>query len=165
VYASIARPPLTWYWQLQGSVNNSHAVDAYDIDGFENSEAEVAALHEKGIHVICYVDVGPYEPFRPDAASFPLSIEGNPVEGFTEERWLDVRELATLEPIMTKRFQMCREKGFDAVEPDNMDAWENDTGFEITPIDESSDRGQLASTSAAKRLAKVCASPGQRADT
>ena len=46
---------LSWYWQLQGTVENAEPVAAYDIDGFENSAAEVAALHALGKHVICYV--------------------------------------------------------------------------------------------------------------
>ncbi len=56
-------PPqhLTWYWQLQGAVNNNEPVAAYDIDGFENSASEVAALHAQGKHVICYIDVGTAE--------------------------------------------------------------------------------------------------------
>jgi len=33
---------------------------------------------------------------------------------------------------MTKRLEMCQRKGFDAVEPDNMDGYENTTGFPIT---------------------------------
>ncbi len=116
-------------------MNNNVPVDAYDIDGFEASQLEVDALHNKGIHVICYIDVGTYEPFRPDAESFPASVQGSSVEGFTEEKWLDVRQLSTLEPIMAQRIQMCKEKGFDAVEPDNIDGWENDTGFPLTAAD------------------------------
>jgi hypothetical protein len=61
-------PPqkLTWFWQLQGKVNNDKAVAAYDIDGFENEAAEVATLHAQGKHVICYIDAGTAENVRPD---------------------------------------------------------------------------------------------------
>ncbi len=31
---------------------------------------------------------------------------------------------------------MCRDKGFDAVEPDNMDGYRNDTGFPLTATDQ-----------------------------
>jgi hypothetical protein len=126
-------PPqhLTWYWQLQGTINNNEPVAAYDIDGFETSAAEVAALHAQGKHVICYIDVGTSEDFRPDFASFPAAVEGS-TNGWPGEKWLDVRNLSALEPIMTTRFQMCKEKGFDAVEPDNMDGYENSSGFPIT---------------------------------
>ena len=33
---------------------------------------------------------------------------------------------------MAARFRMCASKGFDAVEPDNIDGYENATGFPIT---------------------------------
>ena len=133
-------PPasLTWYWQLQGPVNNSEAVDAYDIDGFNNTTEEVAALQAEGKHVIRYVDVGTYEPGRPDDDEFPPALLGNPVSGFQTEKWLDIRQVEVLEPIMAARFQMCEEKGFNAVEPDNMDGFENNTGFPITAAEQLS---------------------------
>ena len=34
------------------------------------------------------------------------------------------------------RLRLCREKGFDAVEPDNIDAYTNDTGFPMTYEDQ-----------------------------
>jgi hypothetical protein len=128
---------LTWYWQLQGTVNNSEPVLAYDIDGFENEASEVAVLHAKGIHVICYIDVGTWEQWRPDASEFPGSVLGNS-NGWPGERYLDIADASVIEPIMVKRFEMCREKGFDAVEPDNMDTYEegSKTGFEITAGDQ-----------------------------
>jgi hypothetical protein len=130
-------PPqhLTWYWQIQGTVNNNEPVAAYDIDGFENTASEVAALHAQGKHVICYIDVGTSESYRPDFSSFPASVEGDS-NGWPGEKWLDIRQLSVLEPIMIARFQMCKEKGFDAVEPDNMDGYENKTGFPITAAEQ-----------------------------
>jgi hypothetical protein len=126
-------PPqhLTWYWQLQGTVANDEPVAAYDIDGFETSAAEVAALHAQGKHVICYIDVGTAEDFRPDYSEFPKSVLGRS-NGWPGERWLDIRQLGVLEPIMTARFRMCREKGFDAVEPDNIEGYANNSGFPLT---------------------------------
>jgi hypothetical protein len=122
---------LTWYWQLTGTINNGEPVAAYDIDGFENGAAEVAALHARGEHVICYIDVGTAENFRPDYHQFPKEVLGR-TNGWPGERWLDIRRLDVLGPIMTARFQMCREKGFDAVEPDNIEAFSNKSGFPIT---------------------------------
>ena len=37
---------------------------------------------------------------------------------------------------MIRRFEMCREKGFDAVEPDNIEAFENNSGFPITAAEQ-----------------------------
>jgi len=127
------KPPqqLSWYWQLTGKVDNSHPAAAYDIDGFDNSRAEVSTLHAAGKRVICYIDVGTWENWRPDAGKFPGSVLGRP-NGWPGERWLDIRQLSVLEPIMTARFQMCKQKGYDAVEPDNIDGWENNTGFLIS---------------------------------
>jgi hypothetical protein len=125
-------PPsrLTWYWQLQGKPK-VEPVQATDVDGFETSAATVASFHARGQHVICYIDVGTWEKFRPDAARFPRSVLGRR-NGWPGERWLDVRRLSVLEPIMTARFRLCAHKGFDAVEPDNIDGYSNPIGFHIT---------------------------------
>ncbi len=37
---------------------------------------------------------------------------------------------------MADRLDMCRDKGFDAVEPDNMDGYRNRTGFPLTARDQ-----------------------------
>jgi hypothetical protein len=132
-------PPqhLTWFWQLQGTVENGEPVAAYDIDGFENEASEVAALHAQGKRVICYIDAGTAEKFRPDYGEFPAATLGRS-NGWPGERWLDIRQLGAIEPIMAARFRMCREKGFDAVEPDNIEAFANKSGFEITPAQQLS---------------------------
>jgi hypothetical protein len=124
-------PPqqLTWYWQLTGTPR-VEPVDATDIDGFDNSAATVSALHARGQHVICYIDVGTAENWRPDYAQFPPADLGAN-NGWPGEQWLNIADPA-IQPIMAARFQMCQQKGFDAVEPDNMDGYENSTGFSLT---------------------------------
>ncbi len=126
------QPParLTWYWQLQGKIQ-THPVQAYDVDGFDTSAAEVARLHSAGAHVICYIDVGTWENFRPDAKDFPKSVLGRP-NGWPGERWLDIRQ-PIVRQLMARRFrQQCQAKHFDAIEPDNIDGYQNNTGFPIT---------------------------------
>jgi len=134
--ASHWTPPqqLTWYWQLTGTPK-VEPVAATDIDGFDNSSGTVANFHAIGQRMICYIDVGTWENWRGDAGQFPDTVLGNS-NGWPGERWLDVRQLAALEPIMTARFEMCQQKGFDAVEPDNMDGYENNTGFPITATEQ-----------------------------
>jgi hypothetical protein len=165
--AAIWIPPkaLTWYWQLQGTINNSHAVGAYDIDEVDNPATEIAALHAKGIRVICYVDVGTYEPGRPDSGAFPASVKGSPVEGFTSESWLDIRQTSILEPIMAARFQVCRSKSFDAVEPDNMDGWENKSGFPLTAAQSNAYDGWVAATVHADGMAVFQKNDGEQTAT
>lgn len=124
-----------WQWQLSGTVDTSVDVPVYDIDGFENSAAVVSRLHAAGRKVICYVNAGAWESFRPDAKAFPSALLGGG-DGWNGERWLDIRAVARLRPLMAARFDMCRSKGFDAVEPDLLDGYTNTTGFPLTAADQ-----------------------------
>jgi len=92
----------------------------------------VAALHAQGRRVICYISVGSWEDWRPDASQFPAEVLGKDYEGWPGEKWLDIRRIDLLAPIMRARLDLCRAKGFDAVEPDNIDSYTSDTGFPLT---------------------------------
>ncbi|MFB7861818.1 endo alpha-1,4 polygalactosaminidase [Streptomyces sp. NPDC056069] len=129
------RPGLAWQWQLSGRLDPTVDVPVYDIDGFDHSAATVADLHRRGRKVICYVSTGAWEDFRPDAAKFPASLLGKG-NGWPGERWLDIRRTDLLAPLMAARLDMCRAKGFDAVEPDNMDGYRNATGFPLDAADQ-----------------------------
>jgi len=120
-----------WQWQLQGRTDLSVKAPVYDID-MGNPASVVDRIHSRGARAVCYVDVGSWEPYRKDAGRFPKRVLGRHFQGFPNERWLDVRKLRVLRPIMSKRFDTCARKGFDAVEPDNEDGYQNRTGFPIT---------------------------------
>lgn len=126
----------SWQWQLTEPVDTSIDVDVYDIDGFANSGAVVRRLHDLGRHVICYLDAGAYESYRPDARRFPRSLLGKPDRPWWGERWLDIRRIDVLGPIMAARLRMCARKGFDGVELDEVDGFANDTGFPLTAADQ-----------------------------
>jgi hypothetical protein len=126
----------TWQWQLTTPVDLSVPAEVYDIDGFYNSAAVVTRLHRLGRHAICYLDVGAYEDYRPDAKRFPASVLGKDDIPWEGERWLDIRRLDVLLPIMRDRIEMCARKGFDAVELDEVDGYSNDTGFPLTAADQ-----------------------------
>ncbi|MFG2333733.1 endo alpha-1,4 polygalactosaminidase [Streptomyces sp. NPDC048604] len=128
-------PGLDWQWQLSGRLDPAVDVPVYDVDGFDQSAATVADLHRRGRKVICYLSTGAWEEFRPDAAKFPAAVLGRG-NGWPGERWLDIRRTDVLEPLMAARIDMCRAKGFDAVEPDNMDGYANRTGFPLTAADQ-----------------------------
>ena len=146
------RPGLTWQWQLTEPVDTSVDAQVYDIDGTENSASVVAALHAAGRKVICYVNVGADESFRPDAKRFPSSVIGLS-DGWPGERWLDVRQLRVLRPIVAARFQSCADKGFDGIEADNVDGYANDTGFPLTAADQLAYNRMLATLAHADGLA------------
>lgn len=131
--------PIHWHWQLSDDFVAPQDVlpnvTVYDIDGELTSAETVAALHARGpnVRVICYFDAGVFEDYRSDAASFPTSVIGNPDEGWPGAYWLDIRQLDILLPIMQNRMQTwCKDKGFDAIEPDETEVWSNDSGFPIT---------------------------------
>jgi len=134
----IWRPPphTTWQWQLTTPVDLSVPADMYDIDLFDNSADVVAALHASGRRAICYLSAGTYEPGRPDSGVFPAAVLGDQVAGWPSERWLDIRRLDVLGPIMEQRLDLCRAKGFDGVEADNVDGYSNSTGFPLTAADQ-----------------------------
>jgi hypothetical protein len=147
-------PGVTWQWQLTGDVDTSGGFEVYGIDGFDNSADIVDSIHANGARAICYISGGSYEDWRPDAAQFPASVVAGS-NGWEGENWLDVRQQADLLPIMEARVQMCAEKGFDAVEFDNVDGYSNDTGVEITAEDQISYNTALADLAHQNGLAAV----------
>lgn len=149
-----ADKPISLHWVLGGALNVNNekqmglrdlnnnplpAPDVYDIDGEYNTAATVQALHNMGKKVICYFDAGVYETYRGDADKFKKlspKIWGKADQGWDGSYWLDVRRINDLEPIMKARMQMCKDKGFDAIEPDEIDGWENKSGFPLTYQDQ-----------------------------
>ncbi len=125
----------TWQWQLLGTVNTAYDVDVYDIDLFDVPESVIGALQAAGRRVICYFSAGSFEDFRPDAGRFPQDVLGNTLEGFGDERWLDIRSTTVLE-IMYDRLELAVQKGCDGVEPDNVDGYVNNSGFDLTATDQ-----------------------------
>ncbi len=125
-----------WQWQLQGKIDTSIDVPVFDVDGFETPARTVRELHHLRARVVCYLDVGSWESYRPDAGRFPRAAIGRRYEGFPDERWLDVRRFRDFAAPLERRFAMCARKGFDAVEPDNLAGWENKTGFRIGRADQ-----------------------------
>jgi hypothetical protein len=130
--AAIRKPPATatWHYQLQGSVPLGTA-NVLDIDGFDTPASFVSQLRTARRYPVCYIDAGTWEDWRPDAARFPSSVLGNS-NGWPGERWLDIRRLDVLAPIMRARMRICRSKRFLAVEPDNVDGYSNNSGFPLT---------------------------------
>jgi len=120
----------TWQWQLSGDINRSYSVDLYDIDLFDVSSETIAALKADGKRVICYFSAGSYEDWREDSATFSDELLGLELDGWEGERWLDISN-EKLAPIMQARLDLAKEKGCDGVEPDNVDGYSNDTGFNL----------------------------------
>ena len=148
----VPSPGVQWQWVLDHRLQLDDPADmgtermasdgspadrptVFDIDGFANDSATIAALHRQGAHVICYIEVGGWEDHREDSASFPAAAIGNPVDGYPDERYLDIRSPDVLR-IILERIDMCAAKGFDAVEPDLDDTYAENTGFALTQRDQ-----------------------------
>jgi hypothetical protein len=129
---------MEWQWQLgcdtdKTCTNLEVQVPFYVIDAVGNPASTIAAIHKRGEHAYCYVDIGSWEDTRSDAAKFPASVLGDRYVGWPHERWLDIRQMGILAPIMIARMEVCVQKDFDGVEFDNVEDYDNPTGFSITP--------------------------------
>jgi len=154
IWLPTADKPLALQWVLGDALNVNDATqmglrdfngntlpapDVYDIDGEYNTAATVSYLHSQGKKVICYFDAGVYETYRSDAYKFQAlspQIWGNADQGWNGSYWLDIRRVDDLQPIMQARMQMCKDKGFDAIEPDEITNWSNSPGFPISYNDQ-----------------------------
>ena len=131
------RPPVATssQWQLQGGLNTEYEVALYEMDLFEAPASVISALKASGTRLLCYFSAGSREDFRPDGGQFPSPTLGSVYSGFEDERWLDIRspEVMTL---MKARLDLAVERGCDGVEADNVDGFENQTGFPLSAADQ-----------------------------
>ncbi|KTC92866.1 hypothetical protein Ldro_0237 [Legionella drozanskii LLAP-1] len=125
-----------WNIILTKPVKFTVPVPVYDIDGFDNSAETVAKIHAQNAKAICYINAGAWENWRSDERDFPDAIKGKS-NGWSGEKWLDIRQTTQLMPIMQARINMCKDKGFDAIDFDNVDGFSNKTGFPLTAADQA----------------------------
>ncbi len=125
----------TFEWRLDTiALNevNQYTCKIIDIDAFSATKELVDAFHARGIKVIAYISVGTIENYRPDSTLLPLEIIGKIYPAWPNERFLNIREIEKMKPFITSRFDMIKQKGFDGIEPDNMDGYGEINGFDLT---------------------------------
>jgi len=164
--SSSAWPPnLNSTWQVQlllddyNPIDTSIAADIYDIE-IDTPQAVIDELKRKGHKVICYLNAGTAESFRPavqtvfggDLASDSALLEqwrsrgilGNVYgERFGNEFWMNPKERFTRNYVLAS-LNKCKHKGFDGVSFDNLDGYSFDkwnpepeqTGFKLTEADQ-----------------------------
>jgi len=110
--------------------------DVFELDLFETSQDALNFLHEAGKRVVCYINVGAWEEYRPDAADFPASVIGKEYIGWAGERWLDISNFKKFSALISARFSLAASKGCDGIDPDNINGFQNDTGFSISAQDQ-----------------------------
>ena len=125
---------LKWQIQLQGDIRLINGVDVYAVD-YTASQASINAAKSTGAKIMCYISAGSAENWRPDYNQIPRSVIGNAYSEWPGEWWLDTRNINALAPVMRARMDACKSKGFDAIDSDNVNGFENNTGFNISRSD------------------------------
>ncbi|MFD9070468.1 endo alpha-1,4 polygalactosaminidase [Streptomyces lasiicapitis] len=183
-----------WDWQISEPYDLSAPRQMYDIDLFDLAPkgsrlryadgqvidvpagplaGKIDELHARRPRpvVICYVDTGAYEHYRPDASRFPghekdkKAIPNRPHApaedsvigwdtGWSGERWLDIREgsRAAFAEAVWARFDLAERMGCDGVEPDQNNPRGNDPGFRIPLADQLSWYREVARQAHARGL-------------
>src|SRR3954467_9758300 len=130
------RPGTSWNWQIDGSVdvnildNATGAQKMLDVDMEGTSASQISAIKAKGIVAICYIETGSWESYRSDAASYPVSVLGETMGGYPDERYVDIRS-TPVKSAVVKRLDAAKAKGCDGIEPDIDDSYfegDNATG-------------------------------------
>jgi hypothetical protein len=149
-------PGTRWHYQLSRAFDVKKdlksGVQIYVIDLFDNPKSTVDALKKKGARVVCYFSAGSWEDWRPDAKKFAKAVLGKALDGWPGEKWLDVRA-ASLRPLMQARLDLCREKGFDGADLDNVDGYTQNSGFKISASQQLAYNRFLAAEAHARGLA------------
>jgi hypothetical protein len=146
-------PGVSWQIQFSGALDLSFDVQMYDLDLFETSPTVITDLHASGRRVVCYFSAGSWEDWRPDADQFPESVLGSDLEGWPGERWLDIRQVDVLGPIMMARLDLAAQKGCDGVDPDNVEGYANNSGFPLTAQEQADYNIWLAAQAHSRGLA------------
>jgi uncharacterized repeat protein (TIGR01451 family) len=132
-------------------------VTLLDLDGFNISASKITSLKSQGIYTVCYIDAGSYEDGRPDSSLYPAylkiykDVQWNewfldvqdvfrPVQPagtqLVNNTWVDASGKPLASPptagalalLLKARLKMCADKGFDSLEPDNLQNDENAGG-------------------------------------
>jgi len=152
----IKRPPADAGFSISLSepdVKPLPGIGVYELDLFDAEQSTIDVLHAAGGTVICYFSAGSFEDWRPDVARFPKDVIGKEYEGWPGEHWLDIRQRDALAPILESRLDLARQKKCDAVDPDNVDGFSNQTGFDISKDDQRAFNRWLAEAAHVRGLA------------
>ena len=115
--------------------NTTTPYTAFDTDLFATKPTFISSLHASNRKAICYFSAGSYENWRPDASQFNKTTDlGAPLQGWPGEWWLNTNS-ANVRRIMSERIALAKSKGCDAIDPDNVDGYDNDNGLGLTRAD------------------------------
>ncbi|KAF2634922.1 hypothetical protein P280DRAFT_523583 [Massarina eburnea CBS 473.64] len=102
----------------------------WDVDLFDSDTATVKSLKTTGKTVICYFSAGTVEDWRDDVKDFPIADVGKVLPEWPNEKWIRTGS-TSIRAIMAKRIKLAADKGCDAIDPDNVDGYQNDNGLNL----------------------------------
>ena len=140
-----------WQWQITEAINTDPDVPTYDVDLFDITDDDYDQLRADGRTIVCYFSAGSYEPWKDDAHRFPEDAIGKPLDGWPDERWLD-HTRTDVRQVLADRLDRAAERGCDGVEPDNVTANHNRTGFGITDLEQLAFNRWLANEARSRGL-------------
>jgi hypothetical protein len=139
--------------QLTPPFNLVRSADILELDLFATSPEQIKALKAKGVRTVCYINAGAWETWRADSREYPPGLIGKPYSGWPGERWVDIRQRELLGKVLGKRLDLCKAKGFDGVDFDNVDGYAKETGFPLTVQDQLAFNKWLAAEAKRRQLA------------
>jgi hypothetical protein len=124
----------TWDIQLDDANDTiaSNPATIIDIDLEDAAEETINEIHGAGKRVICYFSAGSYENWRDDAEEFEPTDYANPLGPEWPGEWWIITTSENVRRIMRERLDLAVEKGCDGVDPDNIDAYDNENGWGAT---------------------------------
>ncbi|KAM0198100.1 hypothetical protein ACHAPA_009237 [Fusarium lateritium] len=143
------KPGVQWEIVIHEPIKHDSAADfipakakVWDIDmGHARDNPEmIPLLKSAGKFVICYFNAGALQDWDDDKNQFPKAVIGHSLAyPYDSEEWyLDIRDSTVLK-LQKARLDVAAKIGCDAVDPDNVDAWQQDeedpTGFKLKSSD------------------------------
>lgn len=129
-----------WQLVLKGEFNIAdNWAYVWDIDLFETSAETIKQLHDADRRVICYFSAGTYEDWRDDLKSLNETQlaefgMGQVLVEWEGETWWNTNSPKVRE-LLVGRVKLAAEKGCDAIDPDNIDGYDNKNSLNLTKAD------------------------------
>ena len=152
-----------WYFAEDAIPSNSFYTTMQSLNESNDTVANtVTALQAAGKRVIAHISAGTWESSKEDAGYFPSALLGDSIS--SAEKWLDIGDESTLPGLMRARISVINAKGFDAVEFDNINGYNNTTGFSLSAGHQLTYNKFLASASHALGLAAIFSNDHNQVD-
>jgi hypothetical protein len=124
-----------WDWQLKGPADLDRDVEMLTLDPRLVTADQLQALRAQGVDTVCHVNAGTIAETDPGFSDLPPAVIGSAHKTRPNERYLDIRRLQMVVPVITQQIVACKNQGFTAIEPDGLDAYAQDSSFPLTAAD------------------------------